>query len=136
MSLQSGSYSAFSSSVFFFSSSVSKSRPSFVTHLIFWTMFDSMMKALDEDRDFYDMFILLFGETLTGFLAILVSAFWGFHIWLMLRAMSTIEFCEKQMKTSKTSYASVYDRGVYGNIQEVLGVSPFFMVASSRGLCG
>ena len=34
--------------------------------------FDSMMKALDEDRDFYDMFILLFGETLTGFLAILV----------------------------------------------------------------
>merc|ERR1719178_539996 len=31
MSLQSGSYSALSSSVFFFSSSVSKSRPSFVT---------------------------------------------------------------------------------------------------------
>merc|ERR1719258_324984 len=35
MSLQSGSYSAFSSSVFFFSSSVSRSRPSFVTDLSF-----------------------------------------------------------------------------------------------------
>jgi hypothetical protein len=106
------------------------------TQLIFWTMFDSMMKALDEDRDFYDMFILLFGETLTGFLAILVSAFWGFHIWLMLRAMSTIEFCEKQMKTSKQSYASIYDRGVYGNIQEVLGLNPllwFVPVADYAG---
>merc|ERR1711985_74213 len=35
MSLQSGSYSALSSSVFFFSSSVSKSRPSLVTDLSF-----------------------------------------------------------------------------------------------------
>merc|ERR1719160_2095565 len=35
MSLQSGSYSALSSSVFFFSSSVSKSRPSFVTDFNF-----------------------------------------------------------------------------------------------------
>merc|ERR1712072_82830 len=35
MSLQSGSYSAFNSSVFFFSSSVSKSRPSFATDFNF-----------------------------------------------------------------------------------------------------
>jgi len=107
------------------------------TQLIFWTMFDSMMKALDEDRDFYDMFILLFGETLTGFLAILVTAFWGFHIWLMLRAMSTIEFCEKQMKTSKASYSpSIYDRGVYGNIQEVLGLNPLLWLLPVKDYAG
>merc|ERR1719333_1366277 len=50
MSLQSGSYSALSSSVFFFSSSVSKSRPSLVTDLSFlpsysfscWTQYSSI----------------------------------------------------------------------------------------------
>merc|ERR1711988_791454 len=50
MSLQSGSYSAFSSSVFFFSSSVSRSRPSFATDFNFlpsysfncWTQYSSI----------------------------------------------------------------------------------------------
>ena len=34
--------------------------------------FGSMKTALDEDQDFYNMFALLFGETLCGFLGILV----------------------------------------------------------------
>jgi hypothetical protein len=95
------------------------------TQLIFWTMFDSTRQALEDDRDFYKMFILLFGETLSGFLGLLVTAFWGFHVWLMLKAMSTIEFCEKSMK--KVGYGgSAFDRGVYGNVQEVLGHNPLF----------
>jgi hypothetical protein len=95
------------------------------TQLIFWTMFPSMKQALEEDHDFYNMFILLFGETLSGFLGILVTAFWCFHIWLTLKSMSTIEFCEKSMK--KVGYSSsIYDRGIYGNLQEVLGRNPLF----------
>merc|ERR1719272_532035 len=69
------------------------------------------------------MFLLLFGETLACFLGLLVTVFFCFHIWLMLKAMSTIEFCEKSMK--RTSYdSSVYDRGFYGNIRSVLGDNP------------
>jgi len=97
------------------------------TQFIAWTMFGSMKAALDEDQDFYNMFALLFGETLCGFLGILATAFFGFHIWLMSKAMSTIEFCEKSIK--KTGYNhSVYDRGLCGNFTEVLGTNPFTWV--------
>jgi len=105
------------------------------TQFIAWTMFGSMKQALDEDQDFYNMFALLFGETLCGFLGILATAFFGFHIWLMSKAMSTIEFCEKSIK--KTGYNhSVYDRGLCGNFTEVLGTNPFtwlFPIASYQG---
>jgi len=40
----------------------------------------------------------------------------------MLKAMTTIEFCEKSQK--QTYDSSVYDRGTYGNLQAVLGDYP------------
>merc|ERR1719259_143828 len=67
-------------------------------HLITWTMLDSVMKALDVTTPFPTMFCLLFGETLAAFIGILVTVFFMFHIWLMLKAMTTIEFCEKNTK--------------------------------------
>merc|ERR1719158_1597002 len=43
----------------------------------------------------------------------------------MLKAMTTIEFCEKSIK--RTSYdASSYDRGALGNVYAVLGDNPMF----------
>mmetsp|Transcript_50328 Transcript_50328/g.93059 ORF Transcript_50328/g.93059 Transcript_50328/m.93059 type:complete len:371 (+) Transcript_50328:166-1278(+) len=93
---------------------------SIASHMITWTMLDSVIATLDSDTPFMDMFLLLFGETLAGFLALLVTGFFCFHIWLMLKAMTTIEFCEKSMK--RTSYdVSIYDRGFCGNIRAVLG---------------
>jgi len=89
-------------------------------HLITWTMLESVKNSVDSNTPFMTMFLLLFGETLAAFLGILVTVFFGFHIWLMLKAMTTIEFCEKQMK--RTGYdSSVYDRGPYGNMKSVLG---------------
>jgi len=71
------------------------------------------------------MFLLLFGETLTAFLAALVTVFFIFHIWLVEKAMTTIEFCEKSMK--RTGYdMSTYNKGPYGNVQAVLGDNPVF----------
>merc|ERR1719336_3728182 len=66
------------------------------------------------------MFLLLFGETLAAFLAVVVTLFFMFHIYLMLGAMTTIEFCEKSTKRGGAD-AHLYDRGVYGNIKSVLG---------------
>lgn len=69
------------------------------------------------------MLMLLFGESLAAFMAFLVTMFFCFHIWLMLKAMTTIEFCEKSVK--RTSYdSSAYDLGMYGNIKAVLGANP------------
>merc|ERR1719375_499709 len=41
----------------------------------------------------------------------------------MMKAMTTIEFCEKSMK--RTGYdASAYDRGAFGNLRAVVGDNP------------
>lgn len=92
-------------------------------HLIVWSMLESVKDSIDNDSPFFKMFALLFGETLAGFLGILVTGFFAFHIWLMFKAMTTIEFCEKHIK--RTGYdSSVYDRGFCGNIRAVLGDNP------------
>jgi len=89
-------------------------------HIITWTMLDSVKNSVDNNTPFMTMFLLLFGETLAAFVGILVSAFWGFHVWLMLKSMTTIEFCEKSMRNAGYE-SSVYDRGCTGNIRAVLG---------------
>mmetsp|Transcript_66782 Transcript_66782/g.149984 ORF Transcript_66782/g.149984 Transcript_66782/m.149984 type:complete len:379 (+) Transcript_66782:143-1279(+) len=93
---------------------------SIACHIIVWTMLETVRRATNPATPFMTMFLVLFGETLASFLGILVTVFFGFHIWLMLKAMTTIEFCEKSMKRTRYD-ASAYDRGVLGNIQAVLG---------------
>mmetsp|Transcript_162649 Transcript_162649/g.395151 ORF Transcript_162649/g.395151 Transcript_162649/m.395151 type:complete len:331 (+) Transcript_162649:176-1168(+) len=94
-------------------------------NLITWTMLESVKNSVDTTTPFMTMFLVLFGETLAAFLGILVTVFLGFHIWLMMKGMTTIEFCEKSMK--KAGYnVSAYDRGPIGNIQAVVGDNPIF----------
>merc|ERR550537_1824672 len=94
-------------------------------HLIFWTMIKTVRESTDPITPFMSMFMILFGETLACFLGILVTAFFGFHIYLMLKAMTTIEFCEKSMKKSGYN-TSVYDQGgALGNMKAVMGPSIF-----------
>jgi hypothetical protein len=99
-------------------------------HLIMWTMLESVVRSWDVDTPFATMFFVLFGETLSIFLGILLTTFFFFHIWLMIKAMTTIEFCEKKMpkagkeKEVENNQASMYDNGVFGNISSVLGPNP------------
>jgi len=94
------------------------------THIMIWTMIESVKKSMGAETPFFRMFLLLFGQTLGSFLALLVTVFLSFHIWLMLKSMSTIEFCEKSMK--RTGYdASAYDRGFLANAKSVLGDNPW-----------
>lgn len=98
--------------------------------LIMWTMVESVIRSWDVDTPFVTMFFVLFGETLSIFLGILLTTFFCFHIWLMLKAMTTIEFCEKKMpkggkeERQPSEQSSVYDLGWYGNIRSVLGPNP------------
>jgi len=93
-------------------------------HLIMWTMIESVKNSVEVETPFATMFLLLFGETLAWFLGILVTAFFCFHIWLTMKAMTTIEFCEKSLKKGGSYDLSIYDRGPYGNITAVLGDNP------------
>jgi len=92
------------------------------TNMIIFTMLESVQTSVDTTVPFSTMFMLIFGETLASFLGLVVTVFFLFHIWLMFKATTTIEFCEKSMKGNwKTS---VYDRGFYGNLCAVLGDNP------------
>lgn len=97
------------------------------THLIVWTMAESVKRCIDHpvSTPLMTMFLTFFAETLAFFLAVLVTMFFGFHIWLMSKAMTTIEFCEKSLPKkegeSRNSESSVYDLGICGNIRAVLG---------------
>lgn len=94
-------------------------------HIIVWTMYGSVKLSVNLDTEFFQMFLMLFGETLATLWAFLITLFLMFHTWLMLKAMTTIEFCEKSMK--RMAYDSnAYDRGLYGNIRSVLGDDPLF----------
>jgi hypothetical protein len=92
-------------------------------HIIIWTLANTLKASISPETPFLAMFLVLFGETLACFLGFMVTVFFCFHIWLMLKAMTTIEFCEKSMK--KAGYdTNAYDRGIYGNIRAVLGEHP------------
>jgi len=95
-------------------------------HLICWTNLETVQKVFMEDAEFMTMFLVLFCGSLAFCLGMLLTVFFTFHIWLMLRSMTTIEFCEKHMvkKARASSPPDAYDVGPIGNIQAVLGTNP------------
>jgi len=91
--------------------------------LVSVTMFDTVWWSTRVDVSISNMVVLMFAETLASFLTVLIVSFLSFHIWLMSKAMTTVEFCEKSLK--KASYnSSIYSQGTYGNICAVLGPRP------------
>jgi len=114
------------------------------THFIVWTMVESVQRSLETQAPFLTMFIHVFGVTLAGWIGLILTLFFSFHIWLMFQAMTIIEFCEKSSQPrkdqqggeKKSFYASVYSGGCYGNIKAVLGPNPllwFFPVSPPVG---
>jgi len=101
------------------------------THFIVWTMSESVQRCaqdpLSVEWPFMTMFITFFTETVAFFLAVLVTMFFGFHIVLMFKAMTTIEHCEKSQPKKEAEAVcswlevSTYDLGFCGNIRAVLG---------------
>ena len=75
-----------------------------------------------EDPSLGELFLVLFGEILTCFMALIVTGFFGFHIFLGFKGLTTIEFCEKQ---KSSNYDSVFSRGIFANFQDILGKNVF-----------
>ena len=98
-----------------------------------WTVNDVLILP---DPSLSELFLVLFGETLSCFMALIVTGFFAFHLFLAVKGLTTIEFCEKQ---KSSTYESVFSRGVYGNFQDILGRNPLiwllpFPLTSGDGL--
>ncbi|CAK9043501.1 Palmitoyltransferase pfa3 (Protein fatty acyltransferase 3), partial [Durusdinium trenchii] len=88
---------------------------------------EHMQDALD--------FFVVFSWILALLMGCVVTCFVCFHVWLMLHAFTTIEFCEKRraddskrsqgLKIRELYKRSPYDLGAYRNICHVLG--PFYL---------
>lgn len=66
------------------------------------------------------------GMTLAITMTLLLSMFFPLHLWLMAKATTTIEFCEKQYRSTGPGAQISYDRGPYENVKAVLG--PHFLL--------
>jgi len=94
-------------------------------HVIVWTMKHTVVQSLaDPMTPFASMFLLLLGEAIAAAMGFVLTAFLGFHISLMFKGMTTIEFCEKSRHPAYK--APSYDLGVLRNIKAVLGDNVLF----------
>ena len=57
------------------------------------------------------------GFVLAGALAILVTTFLLFHLWLVSNQFTTIEFCEKRGSDPRFKQSSPYNLGVVSNFR-------------------
>lgn len=93
------------------------------------TASESMHRSLTQETQFSHRFLLVFCLTLAVMMGSLLTLFFMFHSWLMLRTTTTIEFCEKTYRHTggphRGSTKSIYDRGVLDNMKAVLGSNVF-----------
>ena len=93
----------------------------FVSITMAWSVYEVVSK---DDPPLSDLFVVLFGESLAGFVSLITAGFFGFHLYLTVEALTTIEFCEKQSGKSSSKNPSIFSKGVYGNFEEILGKNP------------
>eukprot|EP01068_Selenidium_serpulae_P009690 Selendium_serpulae@DN5297_c0_g1_i2.p1 len=84
----------------------------------------SVVEAVQQPlAPFGKVVLLLFGETLVCFIALIVTGFFLFHCMLNLRAETTIEFCERRFDGQHP--IGLFNKGWYQNVKDVLGPNPF-----------
>lgn len=90
------------------------------------TLLESVLGAIkNNNTPFEQLLIVLFGETLNSLVGLIITVFLFFHLWLMAKGMTTIEFCEKQTNYENQSFSKYYNKGFCGNFKGIFGESPF-----------
>jgi len=87
------------------------------------TVLASVQASVNLDMPHFNRFLLVLCLMLSFIMGSLMIVFLLFHTWLMLRGMTTIEYCEKHSieSSGQTYKGSPYDRSVFENMKEVLG---------------
>jgi len=90
------------------------------------TLSESVQRSVVEETAATNRFLLVLGLVLAIIMGSLMLAFLSFHTWLMMKGMTTIEFCEKNLSPGAASSIPgakgvSYDLGVYTNLKAVFG---------------
>eukprot|EP00927_Polykrikos_kofoidii_P065601 TRINITY_DN6133_c0_g1_i1.p1 TRINITY_DN6133_c0_g1~~TRINITY_DN6133_c0_g1_i1.p1 ORF type:complete len:716 (+),score=94.73 TRINITY_DN6133_c0_g1_i1:166-2148(+) len=86
-------------------------------------------------------YMLIIDQILTASLSMVLIPFFSFHCWLLVRNLTTIEFCEKMRKQDGAedpteSAAWLYDVGIIENIRQVMGHNPLLWLLPVGGPAG
>mmetsp|Transcript_6667 Transcript_6667/g.11665 ORF Transcript_6667/g.11665 Transcript_6667/m.11665 type:complete len:328 (+) Transcript_6667:50-1033(+) len=92
--------------------------------LIALAMWTTLLETLEVEATTVRRFMIVFSLTLAVIMTILLCGFFSFHLWLVLKGTTTIEFCEKTVKTNATGQDAgrwMYDLGWMENLKQALG---------------
>ncbi|CDJ59257.1 zinc finger DHHC domain-containing protein, putative [Eimeria maxima] len=90
------------------------------------TMLESVIRVVNEPKaDFVELFLLLLGSSLDILIFAVIFLFGLFHLYLLAKGMTTIEFCEKRFKRAHDQPPSnMWNLGFWRNFNEVFGYNP------------
>lgn len=88
-----------------------------------WPLFSHVLSRTDS-VDYRLAYYVLTSYLLAGTLALVISGFLSFHLWLISKQYTTIEFCEKKADNEPSFKTSPYTRGTLGNLRGVFGDNP------------
>lgn len=74
-----------------------------------------------ENIDYKLSYYLITSYLLACTLALVLTGFFSFHIWLIWKQYTTIEFCEKRSDGDDNFKTSPYNRGIINNLKSVFG---------------
>lgn len=90
--------------------------------LLIWTSYPVVQEVMSSETIDYKLAYYIITSYILGTsLAVVISAFFSFHIYLILNQYTTIEFCEKKREDDQTFRISPYNRGRFNNLKNVLG---------------
>ena len=97
-----------------------------VSFLVFttWPLFSSLFAndSLDPKLSYY----LITTYLLASSLGLIITLFFFFHLWLITKQYTTIEYCEKRVEPNSNFATSPYNRGVLHNFRNVFGHNVIF----------
>lgn len=99
------------------------------------TMAESLQRVMNDEATISRRFLTVFGMTLASMMCVLLTLFFSLHVWLMCKATTTIEFCEKAYKRNgaNSQTVSIYDIGALTNVCNVLGSNPLLWLLPCGG---
>lgn len=93
------------------------------TQCITLTMPETVIYHWQQPENSSQFWLVVVANFIAGCLSLAWTAFLLFHTWLAIKAMSTIEFCEKQVRKTGESH-SIYHQGFVRNMKAILGPYP------------
>eukprot|EP00971_Amphidinium_carterae_P011085 218275-Amphidinium_carterae.1 len=102
------------------------------THLALWGLFSALFLVGLRQCSAGELVLILHCTCLGLVLACTLTPFLAFHCWLLARNMTTVEFCERRGEEVKY----IWDTGLVGNVQTVMGASPWLWLLPCGGPAG